>query len=114
MNQKYAHKGSVKNLLGDYPTNEQIARYSNELQVTANTPPTFIVDAVNDKAVNPMNSLLFYQALLNNNVPVSFHAFPQGAHAIALRNNPGSTELWTGLCEAWLNEMNFIAPIKTK
>jgi acetyl esterase/lipase len=114
MDQKYAHKGSVKNLLGEHPINEQIAKYSNELQVSSNTPPTFIVDAINDKTVNPMNSLLFYQALLNNNVPVSFHAFPQGAHAIALRNNPGSTELWTGLCEAWLNEMNIIAPIKTK
>jgi acetyl esterase/lipase len=114
MDQKYAHKGSVKNLLGEHPTNELIAMYSNELQVTAKTPPTFIVDAENDKAVSPMNSLLFYQALLSNNIPVSFHVFPQGAHAIALRNNPGSTELWTGLCEAWLNEMNIIAPIKAK
>ncbi len=114
MDQKYAHKGSVKNLLGEHPTNQQIAEYSNELQVSAKTPPTFIVDAENDKTVNPMNSLLFYQALLANNVPVSFHVFPQGAHSIALRNNPGSTELWTGLCEAWLNEMNIIAPIKAK
>lgn len=111
----YAHAGSVKNLLGPNPTKELLDKYSNELQVTPATPPTFIVDAVNDKTVNPMNSLLFYQALLTNKVPVSFHAFPQGGHAIALRNNPGSTQQWTNLCEAWLNEMNIIGePLPVK
>jgi len=111
----YAHPGSVKNLLGPNPTKELIDKYSNELQVTPTTPPCFIADAFNDKTVNPMNSLLFYQALLTNKVPVSFHVFPQGGHAIALRNNPGSTQLWTNLCEAWLNEMNIIGepmPVK--
>jgi acetyl esterase/lipase len=104
----YAHAGSVKNLLGPNPSDDLKKRYSVQLRVTADTPPCFIADAVNDKTVNPMNSLLFYQALLQNNVPVSFHAFPQGAHSIALRNNPGSTELWTQLCEMWLIEMNII------
>jgi len=104
----YAHAGSVKNLLGPNPAEELKKRFSPQLNVSSTTPPCFIVDAVNDKAVNPMNSLMFYQALLQNNVPVSFHAFPQGAHAIALRNNPGSTELWTKLCEMWLIEMNII------
>lgn len=112
---KFAHPGSLKNLLGPNPSKELLDKYSNELQVTPKTPPTFIADAVNDKTVNPMNSLLFYQALLINKVSVSFHAFPQGGHAIALRNNPGSTELWTNLCEAWLNEMNITgAPLIKK
>lgn len=104
----YAHAGSVKNLLGPAATDALKSKYSLQLQVTAKTPPCFIADAVNDKTVNPMNSLLFYQALLKNNIPVSFHAFPQGGHAIALRNNPGSTELWTNLCEMWLIESNII------
>ncbi|MBW4890253.1 alpha/beta hydrolase [Mucilaginibacter sp. HMF5004] len=103
-----AHAGSVKNLLGPNPSDELKKKFSPQLRVTAATPPCFIVDAINDKTVNPMNSLMFYQALLQNKVPVSFHAFPQGAHAIALRNNPGSTELWTKLCEAWLIEMDII------
>lgn len=107
-----AHGGSVKNLLGPNPSKELKEKFSAQLQVNASTPPCFIVDAVNDKAVSPMNSLVFYQALLQNNVPVSFHAFPQGAHSIALRNNPGSTNLWTQLCEAWLNEMEIIKDIK--
>lgn len=104
----YAHAGSVKNLLGPDASDELKKKFSPQLQVSAQTPPCFIADAVNDKTVNPMNSLLFYQALLKNNIPVSFHAFPQGGHAIALRNNPGSTELWTNLCEMWLIETGII------
>jgi len=104
----YAHAGSVKNLLGPNPPDALKQKFSLQLQVNAGTPPCFIADAVNDKTVNPMNSLLFYQALLQHNISASFHAFPQGGHAIALRNNPGSTELWTSLCEKWLIEMGII------
>ena len=77
--------------------------------VSTNTPPCFIADAVNDKTVDPHNSLLFYQALLDKNVSASFHVFPQGGHAINVNNNPGSTELWKNLCEMWLKEMGFIS-----
>jgi acetyl esterase/lipase len=110
----YAHAGSRKNLLGDNPSQELASKYSTQNNVTEKTPPTFIADAFNDKAVPPMNSLLFYKALLEHNVSTSFHVFPQGGHAIALRNNPGSTEQWTNLCEAWMIEMGFIPQSLTK
>ena len=106
---KYAHVGSRENLLGPNPSKDLIDKYSLYLQVTSATPPSFIVHAFNDPAVPVRNSLLFYQALLDSNVSVSFHEFPQGLHNIGLRNNPGSTELWTKLCEMWLNEMGFIS-----
>lgn len=109
---KYAHKGSLKNLLGEKPSTTQIANYSAQLQVNDSTPPCFIADAFNDKSVDPHNSLLFYQAMLEHKVSSSLHVFPQGGHAIALRNNPGSTELWTSLCERWMVEMGFIEGIK--
>jgi acetyl esterase/lipase len=105
----YAHAGSKENLLGKSPSKELIEKYSVELQVKQNTPPCFIADAFNDKGVDPHNSLLFYQALLEKNISTSFHVFPQGGHNIALRNNPGSTQLWTTLCEQWLIEMKFIS-----
>jgi acetyl esterase/lipase len=105
---KYAHVGSRDNLLGLNASKELIDKYSTHLQVTSATPPSFIVHADNDKAVPLRNSILFYQALVENNVSASFHVFPQGAHSIALRDNPGSTELWTQLCEMWLKEMRFI------
>ncbi|MBA3766236.1 MAG: prolyl oligopeptidase family serine peptidase, partial [Acidobacteria bacterium] len=87
-------------------------KYSAELQVTSATPPSFIVHAFNDQSVSVRNSLMFYQALLDKNVLSSLHLFPQGGHSIALRNNPGSTELWISLCEAWLKEMGFVAAIQ--
>jgi len=109
-----AHKGSKANLLGEKPSQELMDKYSMELQVTTATPPCFIADAFNDKTVPPINSLLFYQALLVKNISTSFHVFPQGGHAIGLSNNPGSTEQWKALCEAWLKEMKFIEPIPSK
>jgi len=109
---EYTHATSKKNLLGANPSARLIERYSLEKQVTATTSPVFIVHAFDDKAVNVRNSLLFYNALLNENISASLHIFPHGGHSIALRNNPGSTETWTKLCEMWLVEMNFIPQVK--
>jgi len=106
----YAHTGSKKNLLGNEPSSALVTKYSAQLQVTQAAPPAFIVHAANDKSVDPRNSLLFYQALLDKKIISSLHIFPQGAHAIALRNNPGSANQWTTLCESWLQEMNFLSP----
>ncbi len=108
----YAHAGSRKNLLGENPSKDSIEKYSAELQVKSTTPPTFIVHAFDDKAVSVRNSLMFYEALLDKTVSASIHIFPQGGHAIALRNNPGSTDQWTNLCEMWLVEMGFIPAVK--
>ncbi|MES2647452.1 MAG: alpha/beta hydrolase [Bacteroidota bacterium] len=109
---KYAHTGSRDNLLGANASRQMIENYSNQLQVSKGTPPTFLVHAANDKAVDPHNSVLFYTALLEQGVSSSLHIFPQGEHAIALRNNPGTTNMWTDLCEGWMKEINIIQPLK--
>ncbi|WP_420147902.1 alpha/beta hydrolase [Spirosoma sp.] len=109
---QYAHAGSRKNLLGPNPSAEQLKTYSLENAVTATTSPCFLVHAFNDTAVDQRNSLLFYQALVDKKISSSLHIFPQGGHAIALRNNPGSTQEWVSLCENWLIEMKFIPEIK--
>jgi acetyl esterase/lipase len=109
---EYTHATTRKNLLGANPSAELIEKYSLEKQVTAAAPPVFIVHAADDKSVSPRNSLLFYNALLDKNISASLHIFPRGGHSIALRNNPGSTETWTNLCELWLIEMNFIPQVK--
>ncbi|SFD25443.1 alpha/beta hydrolase [Spirosoma endophyticum] len=108
----YVHVGSRKNLLGPNPSKELLDRYSLENSVTATTPPCFLVHAFNDTGVDQRNSLLYYQALVEKKIPSSLHTFPQGGHAIALRNNPGSTQQWVTLCESWLREMNFINDVK--
>lgn len=108
MENEYTHKGSVRNLLGENPSAELRERFSNEKQVKSFTPPTFLTHADNDRTVPAWNSVLFYSALKRAGIPASLHIFPQGGHAIALRNNPGSTRLWTDLCEAWLYEMKIV------
>lgn len=102
------HRGSRRNFLGPDPDPALVEEYSAEKRVSANTPTTFLVHADNDPAVDPMNSLLFAQALMEHDVPVSLHLFPTGKHAIALRNNPGATNLWTTICEEWMKEKGFI------
>lgn len=111
---KYTHLGSRNNLLGTDTTQSGIEKYSNELHVNAKVPPTFIVHAYNDPAVNVRNSLMFYNALIENNVNASLHIFPQGGHGIRLYDNPGSTDMWTDLLVAWLKEMNFFTPVPFK
>lgn len=106
---KFAHQGSRDNLLGENPSNELLSEYSNELQVTGQTPPAFMVHAENDKTVNPENSLMFFLALRAHQVPASLHIFPYGGHSIGLEKNPGSTSLWKELMEKWLIEMNFLS-----
>lgn len=110
---EFTHAGSKKNLLGENPNQALVEKYSLEKQVTAQTPPAFLVHAFDDKSVSVRNSLMFYNALLDKNISASLHIFPGGGHAIALRNNPGSTEKWTQLCEMWMVEMGFI-PDKLK
>lgn len=103
-----AHRGSQRNFLGPDAAPALVEQYSAEKRVSDTTPTTFLVHADNDPAVDPMNSLLFAQALMQHEVPVSLHLFPTGKHAIALRNNPGATNLWTTICEEWMKEKGFI------
>ncbi|HSN10282.1 MAG TPA: alpha/beta hydrolase [Hanamia sp.] len=74
------HMGSRDNLIGKNPSKEMIHNFSNELQVTEKTPPTFLVLASDDKTVNPENSIKYYEALLKNKVPVEMHIFQNGGH----------------------------------
>ena len=91
-----------------------IELYSNELQVSSSTPPTFLVHALNDSTVSVRNSYLFYGALLDKKVNASIHIFPRGGHGIRMDENPGSTDQWLNLLEAWLKEMEFVTPIPFK
>ncbi|NCU02865.1 MAG: alpha/beta hydrolase [Chitinophagaceae bacterium] len=111
---KFAHGGSKKNFLGADTTKANIENYSGELQVSSFTPPTFLVHAQNDSTVKVQNSVLFYQSLIEKKISASLHVFPQGGHGIRLDENPGSTDQWLNLLEAWLKEMNFIKPIPFK
>ena len=95
------HKGSRDNLLGATPAADQIRQYSNELQVSAQTPPTFLVHAEDDNVVPVQNSLVFYQALSHHKVPAEMHIYPKGGHGFGL-NNPTTKDQWVDLLQNWM------------
>jgi acetyl esterase/lipase len=98
------HLGSRVNLIGEQPTEDLVRHYSNELHVTAETPPTFLVHAGDDPAVPVKNSLLFYEALLVQNVPAELHVYPTGGHGFSFALPQGRLQDWTQLCARWLAE----------
>lgn len=102
------HASSRARLIGDDPPPHLVERYSVEKHVTPATPPTFLVHASDDSAVPARHSLMLYQALADKGIPASLHVFSSGGHAIALRNNPGSTDAWAELCARWLGELGFL------
>lgn len=102
-----AHLGSRENLVGKNPTRNQINNFSNELQVTKNTPPTFLVLASDDKVVNPENSIKYFEALLKNKVPVEMHIYQNGGHGFGTHNHT-TKEDWMQSLKHWLQHNNFL------
>lgn len=80
MRENLTHIGSRENLLGKNATEAIVAKYSNDEQVTENTPPAFIVFSNDDNVVDPRNGTLFYNALKAKNVPAEIHIYPSGGH----------------------------------
>jgi acetyl esterase/lipase len=102
MDKSIAHLGSRNNLIGKQPSEKMAKLYSNELQVTANTPPTFLIHATDDQSVPVENSLLYYQALKKNKVPTEMHIYPAGGHGFGLANGNRSLESWPVLLIEWM------------
>lgn len=105
-----AHTGSRDKLLGKLNTSpEMVAYYSNEEQVTNQTPPTFLVHSMDDKGVPVENSINYYLALLKNGVSAEMHLYPTGGHGYALRTKgKGSVENWPDACKGWLKGMGLV------
>ncbi len=100
-----SHKGSFLNLLGENPSEEDIKLYSNDMQVTADTPPTFIVLASDDTTVPPANSLRYYEALIKNKVQATMHIYPNGRHGFGYKETFLYKRQWTEELEKWLREL---------
>ncbi len=98
------HKGSKTNLIGANPTNEKSEFFSNELQVTKNTPPAFLIHAGDDSGVPVENSIRFYQACIKNKVPAELHLYPNGGHGFGMYNKT-TTDNWMERLSNWLNSL---------
>jgi len=98
----YLHSGSRACLLGTNPDTNLINYYSNELYITKNTPPTFIVHANDDNAVPVENSIMFYNNLRKNDVVCELHIFQEGGHGFGLAIGRERLEQWKNLCVSWI------------
>ncbi len=97
------HQGSKQNLLGKDPAPELVTLLSNELQVTAQTPPCFVWSTEEDKTVKVENSLSFALALRKAGVPFDLHIYEKGGHGMGLGNN----HPWGADCLYWLAVRGF-------
>lgn len=87
MDRTFTHKGSRNNLLGENISQELEDLYSNEKQVTSETPRAFIVFSDDDNVVPTPNGVYYYLALKKNNVPASLFIYPSGGHGWGCRND---------------------------
>lgn len=104
MDPTYTHGGSRFNLLGENPSKELQDKFSNELQVTSDTPRAFIMLSSDDTVVPPANGVNYYSALVANRVPASLHAYPTGGHGWGYGDGLIYKRQWTGELEKWLRE----------
>lgn len=110
MNQSYTHMGSRNNLLGKEASAELEKEYSNEKQVTKETPRAFIVYSDDDNAVPPANGVNYYLALNKNKVPAVLHIYPSGGHGWGIREGFLYKNEMLDELTAWLR--SFKAPRK--
>jgi len=103
----FGHAGSKENLIGKDPTPEQIQYYSNELNVNEQTPPAFIVHAINDDAVPVQNVHVYDSALKANKVSSTLYLYEKGGHGFGMKN-PTASEQWTTPLTAWLQKRKII------
>jgi acetyl esterase/lipase len=104
----YTHQGSLKNLLGEHPDPKLVENLSNELQVTPQTPPTFLFHTNADKGVPAENSVLFYLALRKAEVPAEMHIFEQGPHGVGLALADPALSMWPTLLANWFRERGLL------
>jgi acetyl esterase/lipase len=101
------HELSKTKLLGADPQPELVRLFSNETQVTNNTPPAFLAHAQDDTDVPPDNSRRFVAALQANRVPVEYLELPSGGHGLNGCQGP-LWEEWKARSLEWLASRGFI------
>lgn len=102
---KYTHGGSARNLLGKNPSQEMLDYYSNEKQVTKDTPQALIFHCTDDGLVPVQNSVNYYMALVEHGVSASMHLYPYGGHGFAFGDSFPYKREWTAVVERWLRSI---------
>ncbi|MBZ5581336.1 MAG: alpha/beta hydrolase [Acidobacteriia bacterium] len=105
----YTHQGSKRALLGDNPDPKLVEELSNELRVTPQTPPTFLLTTTADTTVPAENSISFYLACKKAGVPAELHIFEKGPHGVGLDLQDPALGMWPVLMTNWLRGRGLLA-----
>lgn len=99
----YTHQGSIDNLIGENPTEEQRRTVALEQQVSADTPPAFIWHTSDDGCVPVRNSVDYINALAVQRIPFEAHIYPHGAHGLSLSDETTQSGDWhdNPVCAPW-------------
>jgi acetyl esterase/lipase len=103
MQDSLTHKDSRRQLLGSNPSKETIDLYSSELKIDKNSPPAYITQAADDKVVDVDNSIIYFEKLRHNKVPVEMHIYEKGDHGFVFRH-PG----WMEPLFEWMESNNWM------
>jgi acetyl esterase/lipase len=101
------HNGTRNLLLGYNPDTTIVIHFSNQCQVTPETPPAFIVHSSDDHSVPVANSIVYYQALVENKVNAEMHIFQHGGHGYGLAKGKATESQWPEMCINWLKANGF-------
>jgi len=105
------HSGSRSNLLGENPSSDRVKHFSNELQVTSETPPAFLIHSLDDTIVPVQNSIGYTLALQQRHVPCELHIYQSGGHGYGLGRSKNTESSWPEACRKWLEARGFL-PVK--
>jgi acetyl esterase/lipase len=105
----YTHMGSTKNLLGPKVGDMELREFlSPEKQVTAKTPPCFLMHSWED-GVPAENSIDFYLALRKAKVPAELHVYEKGPHGYGLGLKDPILRSWPERLTDWLGVRGCVA-----
>ncbi len=96
------HGGSKRSLLGEQPDAKLVEHFSNELQVTEDTPPAILIHSADDKGVPVQNSLLYFDAIRKHNKLSELHVYPYGGHGYSLAIGMGHLSTWPDRVIEWI------------
>ena len=105
----HAHRGSLRNLLGENPDPALVHALSNETQVTDQTPPAFLFHTAEDAVVPAQDAVAYYQALLEHKIPAELHVYQHGPHGVGLAAGDPVLSTWPGRLADWLKQSGFLA-----
>lgn len=102
LTEAYTHEGSRQRLLGDDPDAELLQLLSPDQQVSPRTPPTFLFSTDADTGVPPENSVAFYLALRDADVPAELHVYERGPHGVGMAADNFALSSWMDRLTDWL------------